>query len=192
MPNDRRAFVPGGCFFFTVNLLERKQTCSSTISRACARRSLRRGPKSSLHHRRIRRVARSSACGLDPATGGLRCLDALAADQKPFCQSAAKTGSTQCRSQRARGERGIWQRRFWEHLIRDDADDARHVGYCHINPLKHGLVERDWPYSSFHRDVGAGCFRSIGAAISKRSVSLVSGAIGEANFTRGIAAWNGG
>jgi hypothetical protein len=133
--------------------------CSSSISRASARRSRRRGPKSSLHHRRIRRVIRSRACGLDPATGGLRCLDALAADQKPFCQSAAKTGSTQCRSQSARGERRIWQRRFWEHLIRDDADDARHVEHCHINPLKHGLVERvrDWPYSSF-RDVGAGVF----------------------------------
>jgi hypothetical protein len=58
----------------------------------------------------------------------------------------------------ARGERAIWQRRFWEHLIRDDADYARHVEYCHINPVKHGLVRRvrDWPHSSFHRDVRAG------------------------------------
>jgi putative transposase len=61
---------------------------------------------------------------------------------------------------KARSERGIWQRRFWEHTIRDDADYARHVEYCHINPLKHGLVSRvrDWPYSSFHRDVRAGLF----------------------------------
>jgi len=90
-------------------------------------------------------------------------------------------------AKRAWAERGIWQQRFWEHLIRDDADDARHVEYCHINPLKHGLVERvrDWPHSSFHRDVGAGVFPAlIGAAISKRSVSLVSRGIGEANFTR--------
>jgi len=58
----------------------------------------------------------------------------------------------------ARGERGIWQRRFWEHLIRDEADDARHVGYCYINPVKHDLVKRvrDWPHSSFHRDATAG------------------------------------
>ncbi len=42
----------------------------------------------------------------------------------------------------ARGERGIWQRRFWEHLIVDDADYAAHVDYCHINPLKHGLVKQ--------------------------------------------------
>jgi putative transposase len=61
---------------------------------------------------------------------------------------------------KARSERGIWQRRFWEHTIRDDADYARHVEYCHINPLKHGLVSRvrDWPYPSFHRDVRAGLF----------------------------------
>jgi putative transposase len=59
---------------------------------------------------------------------------------------------------KARNERGIWQRRFWEHLIRDEADYARHVEYCYINPVKHGLVKRvcDWPHSSFHRDVRAG------------------------------------
>jgi putative transposase len=60
----------------------------------------------------------------------------------------------------ARGERSIWQRRFWEHLIKDEADYARHIEYCYINPLKHGLVRRvqDWPHSSFHRDVRAGIF----------------------------------
>ena len=60
----------------------------------------------------------------------------------------------------ARGERGIWQRRFWEHLIRDDEDFRRHVEYCYINPVKHGLVARvrDWPYSSFHRDMRAELF----------------------------------
>jgi len=58
----------------------------------------------------------------------------------------------------ARQERGVWQRRFWEHHIRDDADMAAHVGYCWHNPVKHGLVEKpeDWPYSSVHRDLRAG------------------------------------
>src|SRR3954468_22104192 len=58
----------------------------------------------------------------------------------------------------ARGERAIWQRRFWEHRIRDEEDFRRHVEYCYINPVKHGLVTRvrDWPHSSFHRDVRAG------------------------------------
>jgi putative transposase len=53
-----------------------------------------------------------------------------------------------------RNERGIWQRRFWEHHIRDNADFAAHVEYCWFNPVKHGYVERpeDWPYSSYVRD----------------------------------------
>jgi putative transposase len=58
----------------------------------------------------------------------------------------------------ARQERGIWQRRYWEHHIRDQADFAAHVRYCWINPVKHGLVEKpeDWPYSSVHRDIRLG------------------------------------
>eukprot|EP01035_Chromulina_nebulosa_P006883 gene6883-9285_t len=62
----------------------------------------------------------------------------------------------------ARGERGIWQRRFWEHLIRDENDYARHVDYCYINPVKHRLVTKvsDWPHSSFHRDARAGIYPS--------------------------------
>jgi putative transposase len=55
-----------------------------------------------------------------------------------------------------RAEAPIWQKRFWEHHIRDDRDYAAHVNYCWINPVKHGLVDdvRDWPYSSWHRDGG--------------------------------------
>lgn len=57
-----------------------------------------------------------------------------------------------------RGERGIWQRRFWEHLIRDEDDFRNHVDYIHINPVKHGHVRRaiDWPHSSIHRFVRDG------------------------------------
>ena len=60
----------------------------------------------------------------------------------------------------AKGERGIWQRRYWEHTIRDDNDYARHVDYVHFNPVKHGHVARvrDWPYSSFHHFVEAGIY----------------------------------
>lgn len=56
-----------------------------------------------------------------------------------------------------KGERGIWQRRFWEHCIRDAADFAAHVDYCHWNPVKHGYVDqpKDWPYSSVHREMRA-------------------------------------
>lgn len=53
-----------------------------------------------------------------------------------------------------RGEAGIWQRRFWEHHIRDAEDYQNHLAYCWHNPVKHGLVTdmKDWPYSSWHRD----------------------------------------
>jgi REP-associated tyrosine transposase len=55
-------------------------------------------------------------------------------------------------SRRHQGEQAIWQRRFWEHRIRDDEDFARHVDYIHFNPVKHGYSTRpvDWPYSSIH------------------------------------------
>jgi putative transposase len=61
---------------------------------------------------------------------------------------------------RSRRERGIWQRRYWEHLIRDEADLRAHLDYLHFNPVKHGLVERalDWPYSTFHRAVRNGVY----------------------------------
>ena len=59
-----------------------------------------------------------------------------------------------------RAERGIWQRRFWQHNIRDERDFRNHVAYCYFNPVKHGLVQnmRDWPHLAFHRDVRAGRF----------------------------------
>jgi putative transposase len=58
----------------------------------------------------------------------------------------------------ARGEALIWQQRFWEHTIRDEADYRSHVDYIHFNPVKHGLAVRpaDWPYSTFHRYVAQG------------------------------------
>jgi putative transposase len=58
----------------------------------------------------------------------------------------------------AKGERGIWQRRYWEHLIRDERDFAHHMNYIHNNPVKHRYVNRvaDWPHSSFHRHVRTG------------------------------------
>jgi putative transposase len=61
-------------------------------------------------------------------------------------------------SRHRNGERALWQRRFWEHTIRDDTDFERHVDYVHFNPVKHQLVERvcDWPYSSFHHYVQRG------------------------------------
>jgi putative transposase len=67
----------------------------------------------------------------------------------PQSRSASKIGKR---------EKGIWQRRYWEHAIRDDADFERHVDYIHFNPVKHGHATHvaDWPHSSFHRYVERG------------------------------------
>lgn len=63
-------------------------------------------------------------------------------------------------SKAKRHERGVWQRRFFEHQIKDEADLIKHMDYLHYNPIKHGLVTRvlDWPYSSFHRCVRQGFY----------------------------------
>lgn len=75
----------------------------------------------------------------------------------------------------ARNERGIWQRRFWEHHIRDQADYDAHIRYCWINPVKHGFVTRaaDWPYSSIHRDI------RLGMVEPEWSGAVPQGAFGE-------------
>lgn len=59
-----------------------------------------------------------------------------------------------------RRERGIWQRRYWEHLIKDERDYQSHMDYAHINPVKHGLVKqvKDWTYSTFHKWVEQGIY----------------------------------
>ena len=77
----------------------------------------------------------------------------------------------------AKREKGIWQRRYWEHAIRNDADLERHVDYIHFNPVKHGHVKRvaDWPHSSFHRYVERGLL----AADWGGDLDDIQGAFGE-------------
>lgn len=65
---------------------------------------------------------------------------------------ASESGATINESRASKGERDVWQRRYWEHMIRDERDFQAHLDYIHINPVKHGLVARpgDWPHSTFH------------------------------------------
>jgi len=76
--------------------------------------------------------------------------------KRRFTEGALKAGTSVPR--RGNGEHALWQRRFWEHTIRDDGDFERHVDYIHFNPVKHGLVAQAgmWPHSSFHRYVRDG------------------------------------
>ena len=70
------------------------------------------------------------------------------------------TKTTTSTSRLRKNEKSIWQRRFWEHLIRNHEDLRRHVEYIHYNPVKHGLTKSpgDWDYSSFHRYVDKGMY----------------------------------
>jgi putative transposase len=159
MPNYRRAFVPGGCWFFTINLLERRQTL--LVDHVDALRT-------AVAATRRKYPFHIDAVVVLPdhlhAVWTLPSGDSDFSTQWRLIKSRFAKGLPKRERlsavRKARGERGIWQRRFWEHLIRDDADYARHIEYCYINPVKHGLVARvrDWPHSSFHRDVRRGIF----------------------------------
>ena len=86
-----------------------------------------------------------------------------------FTRSLRSAGLSLIRDDR--GEYRLWQRRFWEHTIRDDDDYRHHIDYCHWNPVKHGLVARlsDWPYSSYHHYVRRGSLPRDGTGIVSES-----------------------
>jgi putative transposase len=159
MPNYRRAFVPGGCWFFTANLLDRRSrllTDEIEALREATRRTLARLP---FHIDAFVVLPDHIHTIWTLPSGDPDFSTRWRSIKIQFSKSIPKTERLN-RVRRARGERAIWQRRFWEHLIRDEEDYRQHVEYCYINPVKHGLVTRvrDWPFSSFHRDVTAGLF----------------------------------
>jgi putative transposase len=159
MPNYRRAFVLGGCWFFTVNLLDRRSKL--LVEQIDA---LRAAVQWTREHYPFAIDAWVVLPDHQHAVWTLPESDADFAVRWRMIKSrfahAIPAEERRDDVRIARGERGIWQRRFWEHMIRDESDYARHIEYCYINPVKHGLVSRvrDWPHSSFHRDVTAGIF----------------------------------
>ena len=157
MSNYRRLRIPGGCYFFTVNLAERRTDLLVRHIDALreAMREVRRG-----------RPFRIDAFVVLP--DHLHAIWTLPEGDDDFATRwmLIKTGFSRhvpaderrSPSRRRRDERGIWQRRYWEHAIRDDGDFAAHVDYVHFNPVKHGFVvdPSGWPYSTVHRHVRAG------------------------------------
>jgi putative transposase len=157
MPRYIRNFVPGGTYFFTVTLADRgSDLLVKDIDRLRAAYSQvqRRHPFETL-----------AICVLPDhlhAIWRLPASDNNASMRWSLIKHGFSAGLpaapvASC-SQRSRREKGIWQRRFWEHRIGDDDDFARHVDYIHFNPVKHALVRqvKDWPFSSFHRWVRRG------------------------------------
>lgn len=157
MPNYRRVWVPGGTYFFTVNLLDR--TGSLLVENVGALRS------AFLETRRVRPFEFVAIVVLPEHLHCIWRLPSGDADNAArWRQIKARFSSTlpdieqRSASRVHRGERGVWQRRHWERLLRDDGDLQSHVDYVHFNPVKHGHVPhaRDWPHSSFHRYVREG------------------------------------
>jgi hypothetical protein len=101
---------------------------------------------------------------------------AVGARSRGFSKSV-RSGEPRSPVMTRRGERGVWQRRYREHTIRDDRDFAAHIDYTHFNPVKHGLVEHpaEWPHSSFHRCVAGGLYPAGGCAAPASRRRRVSG-----------------
>ncbi len=150
MSRYRRLFIPGGTYFFTVALQ-------------------RRGTAALIDEVDLLRDVYRAVCHETPFTteaivilpDHLHAVWTLPKGDADFSGRwrRIKAGfSMHCRyrgspsaSMARRGEKGVWQRRFWEHAIRDTTDFIAHVDHCHWNPVKHGLVARpeDWQWSSY-------------------------------------------
>lgn len=159
MPQYIRAFSPGGTFFFTVALLERRRHLLTAHIDAL---------RSVIADVQSKKTFRIDAIVVLP--DHLHCIWTLPPEDADFSSRwhAIKARFSQripmdkrlSARRKRKSERGIWQRRFWEHQIRDERDFEKHVDYIHFNPVKHGHVQRviDWPYSSFHRYVKRGVY----------------------------------
>jgi putative transposase len=159
MPDYRRSRIPGATYFFTVNLLDRRSDLLVTQIDALrdAVRIVRR--RSPFHIDAWVVLPDHMHCLWTLPTGDCDFPSRWRAIKIAFAKSLPATEQRTPVMVR-RGERGIWQRRYWEHTIRDDCDHATHMDYIHFNPVKHGLAPEpaDWPFSSFRRCVENGLY----------------------------------
>jgi putative transposase len=163
MPDYRRAFVPGGTFFFTVVTYRRQPWLVDAHARAALHDAIARCRATRpfvvdawvLMPDHLHTVWTLPPGDTDYSTRWSqikRTVSVLLADRK--------RDDWINDSRRSHRESTLWQRRFYEHTVRDDADFARRVDYVHSNPVKHGHVTRiaDWPWSRFHRYVQSGVY----------------------------------
>ncbi|MBI5970194.1 MAG: transposase [Deltaproteobacteria bacterium] len=158
----RRAWQKGGCYFFTVVTHERHPilTIPENVDRL----------RAAFDH--IRRKRPFEIDGIVILPDHIHCIWQLPEDDDDFptrwrlikhyfsrlCKGFDGAASSQ--SRQSKDEKAIWQRRYWEHLVRDEDDWQRHMDYIHYNPVKHGLVDSSakWPHSSFRRCVERGWY----------------------------------
>ncbi len=164
MPTYRRYRVPGGTYFFTLVTFRRQRILTDSTARTCLR--------DAIQHVRAKHPFEIPAFVLLPEhLHAIWTLPRADDDystrwkriKQEFTRSWVAAGGKEApvtSSRRNRNERGIWQRRFWEHLITDEHDFQRHLDYIHYNAVKHGEAKcaKDWPYSSFSRWVKDGVY----------------------------------
>jgi len=156
----RRSDIKGGTYFFTVNLAERQRTLLTD--------------EINILREVINKVKKRYPFELDAMVvlpDHIHAIWTLPENDNdyPTRWMLIKSGFSRqilkdeqrSASRKQKGERGIWQRRYWEHLIRDDNDFEQHISYIHHNPVKHGYVEKavDWEYSSIHRYINNGIIK---------------------------------
>ena len=159
MANYRRNFLAGGSYFFTVNLADSRLTLLNDhidLLRAAFRQVRSRHP-----------FTIEAAVILPDHLHAIWTLPEEDADfalrwrliKSAFSHRLMRSERIST-SRVSKGERGIWQRRYWEHTLRDQDDFSRHLDYIHFNPVKHGYASRaqDWPYSSLRRWVRLGAY----------------------------------
>jgi len=147
----RRVKTPGACYFFTVNLAKRKGSLLiDEIEKL----------RQAFHKVKLKHPFKVDAVVILP--DHLHMVMSLPEGDANYSQrwnliKGCFSRSIECTERisivrKKKRERGIWQKRFWEHLIRDEKDFKRHVDYIHYNPVKHGYVRSaaDWKYSSIH------------------------------------------
>ena len=156
MPNYRRARNAGATYFFTVVTAQRRPLLAGDKAIA----ALRQG---------VAEVHRQSPFSIDAwvvLPDHMHALWTLPQNDADYSSrwGRIKAGFTRLSGLAHRfGPRqdgGVWQPRFWEHLIRNEADFAAHMNYLHYNPVRHGHVDRviDWRHSSFHHCVRQGIY----------------------------------
>ena len=164
-----RARVDGATYFFTLVTYKWRRFLTSELAEQCLRHAW--------HKVRARRPFQVQAVCVLPnhlhvLPNHLHCLWTLpegdtdfsirwAAIKALFSKAYLEAGGCEGRrneSRKRRGEAALWQRRFWEHVVRDEDDFIKHLEYIHYNPVKHGYVSRpaDWRWSSFSRYVSLG------------------------------------
>ena len=182
MPEYRRSWTTGGTFFFTVVTYHRLTILTSDISRQLLREAWRdvqaRFP-----------FTIDAVCLLPDhihciwmlpegdANYSVRWKEIKRLFTKGYLEQIGP-GEARNASRLSRGEAAVWQRRFWEHTLRDQEDLAHHRDYIHFNPVKHGLVQSvsAWPWSSFHRYVRIGYYpRGWGEDIGQDVKAMVCG-----------------